>query len=43
MFFQFFSEIKVKLVDKMMKSNYVCVILHVKRKKYKFSLFLPDF
>ena len=33
MFFQHLSGIKVKLVDKMMQSNYLCVILHVKRKK----------
>ena len=30
MFFQLFS--KVKLVDEMMQSNYLCIILHVKRK-----------
>ena len=30
MFFQLFSEIKVKLVDKMMQSNYLSDILHVK-------------
>ena len=33
MFFQHLSGIKVKLVDKMMQSNYLCVILHVERKK----------
>ena len=33
MFFQLLSGIKVKLVDKMMQSNYLRVILHVKRKK----------
>ena len=33
MFFQHLSGIKVKLEDKMMQSNYLCVILHVKRKK----------
>ena len=27
MFFQLFSTIKVKLVDEMMQSNYLCVIL----------------
>ena len=32
--------IKVKLVDKMMQSNYLCVILHVKSKKL---LILTDF
>ena len=32
MFFQLFSTVKVKLVDEMMQSNYLCVILHVKRK-----------
>ena len=30
-------------MDKMVQSNYLCVILHVKSKKYSFSLFLPDF
>ena len=44
MFFQLFSTIKVKLVDEMMQSNYLCVILHVKRKKVLivtvFTLFL---
>ena len=33
MFFQLFSTINVKLVDEMMQINYLCVILHVKRKK----------
>ena len=33
MFFHLFSTVKVKLVDEMMHSNYLCVILHVKRKK----------
>ena len=33
MFFQLFSTIKVKPVDKMMQSSYLCVILQVKRKK----------
>ena len=33
MFFQLFSTINVKLVDEMMQVNYLCVILHVKRKK----------
>ena len=33
MFFQLFSTIKVKLVNEMMQSNYLCVILHVKGKK----------
>ena len=32
MFFQLFSGIKVKIVDKMRQSNYLCVILLVKRK-----------
>ena len=32
MFFQLFSTIKVKLVDEMMQSNYLCAISHVKRK-----------
>ena len=33
MFFQLFSTIKVKPVDKMMQSSYLCVILQIKRKK----------
>ena len=33
MFFQLFSTIKIKLVDEMMQSNYLCVIFHVKREK----------
>ena len=33
MFFQLLSGIKLKLVNKMMQRNYLCVILHVKRKK----------
>ena len=33
MFLQLPSGIKVKLVDKVMQSNYLCVTLHVKRKK----------
>ena len=33
MFFELFSTVKVKIVDEMMQSNYLCVILHVKRKK----------
>ena len=33
MVFHLLSGIKVNLVDKMMQSNYLCVILHVKRKK----------
>ena len=37
MFFQVFSTMKVKLVDEMMQSIYLCVILHVKRK----TLLLP--
>ena len=32
MFFQLLSGIKVKLVDRMMQSNYLCVILHVTSK-----------
>ena len=31
--FQLFSGIKVKFVDKMMQSNYLCVTLRVERKK----------
>ena len=33
MFFCLLSGIKVKLVDKMMQNKYLCVTLHVKRKK----------
>ena len=33
MFFQLFSTIKVKSVDKMMQSTYLCVVLQVKRKQ----------
>ena len=33
MVFQLFSGIKVKFVDNMMQSNYLCFILQVKRKK----------
>ena len=33
MLFQLLSTIKVKLVDEMMKSPYLCIILHVKNKK----------
>ena len=33
MFFPHLSPIKVKLVDKMMQSTYLCIILHVKLKK----------
>ena len=43
MFFQLFSTINVKLVDEMMQINYLCVILHVKRKKILSSVLLPDF
>ena len=32
--FQLLSGLKVKPVDKIMQSNYLCVILHVKRKKF---------
>ena len=32
MSFELFSTMKVKLVDEMMQSNYLCVISHVKRK-----------
>ena len=34
MFCQLRSTIKVKLVDEMMQSVYLCVILHVTRKNY---------
>ena len=43
MFFQLFSTIIVNLVDKMTQSNYLCVILHVKRKNINPHCFLPDF
>ena len=33
MFFQLFSTIKVKPMNKMMQSSYLCVILQVKRKQ----------
>ena len=33
MHFQLLTEIKVKLVDKMMQSTYLCIILHVNRQK----------
>ena len=38
-FFQLFPTIKVKLVDELMQSAYLCVILHVKHKKYHLSIF----
>ena len=43
--FATFFTMKVKLEDKMMQSNYLCVILHVKRKQLSlltaFIGFLP--
>ena len=42
MFFQLLSTIKVKLVDKMKQSTYLCVILHVKTPK-NYMQFLPLF
>ena len=39
MFCQLLSAIKVKLVDDMMQSVYLCVILHVTRKKYHLSTY----
>ena len=33
MLFQLLSTIKVKLVDEMMQSAYLCIILHVKNRK----------
>ena len=36
MFFNFFSTIKVKRVEEMMQSAYLCVVLHVKHKKLPF-------
>ena len=42
--FQLFSTLKVKLVDRMMQSKYLCVILQVKaQKNIYFPFFLPDF
>ena len=43
MFYQLLSTIKVKLVDKMMLSGYLCVILHVKRIKLAFIAVLTYF
>ena len=40
--FQLPSGIKVKLVDKIMQSNYLCVVLHVKHKKLLILPFLPE-
>ena len=40
--FQLLCGIKVKFVDKMMQSNYLCVTLRVERKKILFSLFSQD-
>jgi len=34
--FQLFPTIKVKLVDELMQSAYLCVLLHVKHKKLPF-------
>ena len=42
-FFHLLSTIKVKLVDEMTLSAYLCVILHVKHKKYHLSRFWPGF
>ena len=36
-FFQLVSTMKVKIVDKMMPSTYLCVILYVKRQKMTIS------
>ena len=36
MLFQLLSTIKVKLVDEMMQSAFLCIILHVKHKKLPF-------
>ena len=43
MFFQLRSTIKVKLVDKMKQSTYLCVILHVKHKKLPFLVVFTRF
>ena len=47
MFFQLLEKIKVKLVDKMKQSTYLCVTLHAKHKKVPilavFFFFFPDF
>ena len=37
--FQLLSGIKEKLLDKIMQSNYLCVVLLVKRKKIIVSVF----
>ena len=39
-FFQLFPTIKVKLVDELMQSAFLCVILHVKHKKVPFIAIL---
>ena len=39
MFFQLLSTTKVKIVDEMMQSAYLCVILHNKHKNYRLSRF----
>ena len=36
MFFQILSTITVNIVDKMMESDYLCVILYFKHKKIPF-------
>ena len=41
MFFQLLST-KLKLVDKIMQSTYLCVILQIRHKKNQFSGILPD-
>ena len=42
MFFQLLSGMKVKLLDKIIQSNYSFAILHVKRKKLLIPNVLPD-
>ena len=42
-FFQFLSTIIVNLVHTIVQSAYLCVIFHVKHKRYHSSRFLPDF
>ena len=43
MLFQLLSTIKVKLVDEMMQSAYLCIILHVKHRKLPFIAVLTRF
>ena len=42
MFFQILSKVKVNLVTRIKQSAYLCVIFHVKLKKYHFSGFYSN-